>query len=135
MENNRPIGDLLSGLVADVSSLFRKEIELAKTEASEKVEQALDAGRNLAIGAVLAIGAIGVLLAALVSGLASLLVNAGIQPSTANFMAALVVAVIVGAIAWAMIARGLADLKVNKLNMQRTAHSLRMDATAARESF
>ena len=34
-----------------------------------------------------------------------------------------------------MIARGMAELKANKLNMQRTAQSLQMDAAAVRESF
>ena len=58
------LGFLLSGLATDVSGLFRKEIELAKAEASETVDNATRAGRNLAIGAVLAIGALGVFLAA-----------------------------------------------------------------------
>lgn len=56
------------------------------------------------------------------------------QDQLASFMAAIVVAAVVGGIAWAMISRGIADLKANKLNMQRTAHSLRMDAAAARET-
>ena len=88
-DTGRPITDLLGSLVSDISGLFRKEIELAKAEASEKVEEAAKAGRNLAIGGV----------------------------------------------AWAMISRGLAELKANKLNMERTVHSVRMDANAVRESF
>lgn len=132
--SSRPLGDLLGGLVSDISMLFRKEIELAKTEASEKLDEAIGASRNLAIGGVLAIGAVGVFLAALVSGLTAILVAMGMQDQLANFIAAIVVAVVVGAIAWAMISRGLADLKANKLNMQRTAHSLQMDAAAVRET-
>ncbi|MFN7026828.1 MAG: phage holin family protein, partial [Pseudorhizobium sp.] len=31
---NRPLSELLSGLVSDFTGLFRKEIDLAKTEAS-----------------------------------------------------------------------------------------------------
>lgn len=34
--DNAPLSELLGGLVSDVSGLFRKEIDLAKTEASEK---------------------------------------------------------------------------------------------------
>jgi len=135
MDTNHPIGDLLGGLVSDVSMLFRKEIELAKTEASEKLDEMLSAGRNLAIGAVLAIGAIGVFLAALVSGIAALLVAMGMHPSAANFVAAVVVTIVVGGVAWALIARGIAEFKASKLNMQRTARSLQMDATVARESI
>jgi len=129
------LGDLLGGLVSDISGLFRKEIELAKAEASEKLDDAMKAGRNLAIGAVLAIGAIGVFLAALVSGGTTILVGLGMAEAAANFVSALVVTLVVAAIAWAMIARGLAELKTNKLNMQRTAQSLQMDAAAVRESF
>lgn len=134
-DTGRPITDLLGSLVSDISGLFRKEIELAKAEASEKIEETAKAGRTLAIGAVLAIGAIGVFLAALVAGLTALLVNIGMSEQPANFISALVVTAVVGGVAWAMISRGLAELKANKLNMERTVHSVRMDANAVRESF
>jgi flagellar biosynthesis protein FliQ len=129
------LADLLGGLVSDISGLFRKEIELAKTEASEKLSTALNAGRALAIGGVLAIGATGVFLAALVAGLTALLVHVGITEPTANFISAVVVTVVVGAIAWVFIARGLAQLRANTFNMNRTAQSLQMDAAAVRENL
>jgi uncharacterized protein YacL len=134
-DTGHPLSDLLGGLVSDISMLFHKEIELAKTEASEKLDEAINAGRSLAIGAVLAIGAIGVFLAALVSGLAALLISLGMQASLANFIAAIVVTVVVAIVAWIFIARGSAALKANKLNMQRTTHSLQMGAAAVKESF
>lgn len=135
IDTGRPLGDLLGGLVSDISGLFRSEIELAKAEASEKIDDAMKAGRTLAIGAVLAIGAIGVFLAAIVSGLAALLVSAGMDPGLANFISALIVTIVVGGIAWAMISRGMAEFKANRLNMNRTTQSLRMDAATVRESF
>jgi len=134
-EQGRPLADLLGGLAGDISGLFRKEIELAKAEASERLDDAVKAGRSVAIGAVLAIGAIGVFLAALVAGLTALLVSMGVAEAPANFIAALVVTAVVGGIAWAMISRGIAEFKANKLNMERTAHSLQMDAAAVKESF
>jgi hypothetical protein len=129
------LGDLLSGLASDISGLFRKEIQLAKAEASEKLDVALAAGRNVAIGAVLAIGAIGVFLAALVAAGTAILVRAGIGEPMANFISALIVTLIVGGIAWSMIARGIADFRANKLNMERTTQSLQMNAAAVRESI
>jgi flagellar biosynthesis protein FliQ len=134
-EQGRPLSDLLGGLASDISGLFRKEVELAKAEASEKLDDAMKAGRNLAVGGVLAIGAIGVFLTALVSGLTALLVGLGMTETTASFVSAIVVALIVGAIAWSFVARGLADLKANKFNMDRTTQSLQMDAAAVRESI
>lgn len=129
------LAELLGSLASDVSGLFRTEIQLAKAEASEKLTDALKAGRNLAIGAVLAIGAIGVFLAALVSGGATLLVHTGMSQPAANFVSALVVTIVVGGIAWAMISRGIAEFNANKLNMERTAQSLQMDAEAVKESL
>lgn len=134
-QHSTGIGDLLGGLASDISGLFRKEIQLAKAEASEKIDEAMKAGRNLAIGGVLAIGAIGVLLAALVTGLAALLINMGMAETPASFVAGLIVAAVIGGVAWMMISRGLAELKTNKLNMERTTNSIRMDAEAVKESF
>ncbi len=134
-EQGRPLADLLTDLASDISGLFRKEIQLAKAEAGEKLDDAMKAGRNLAIGAVLAIGATGVFLAALVSGLTALLVNMGMAEQSAGFVAAIVVTVVIGGIAWAMISRGIAEFKANKLNMERTTSSIRMDAAAMKESF
>ncbi|HVY43893.1 MAG TPA: phage holin family protein [Hyphomicrobiaceae bacterium] len=135
VQSSQSLGDLVSGLVSDVSTLFRTEIELAKTEASEKFDDVMGAGRNLAIGGVLAVGAIGVFLAAIVSGLTALLVAWGMQPSLANFISAIVVTIVVGAIAWSMIAKGAADLRANKLNMERTARSLQQDAATVKGSL
>ena len=50
--------DLLGGLAGDISGLFRKEIQLAKAEVSEKVDHAVESSKRLAIGGVLAIGAL-----------------------------------------------------------------------------
>lgn len=135
METNRPLADLVGGLLTDISMLFRKEVELARTEAAEKIEDAMGASRNLAIGGVLAIGATGVFLAALVTGLAALLVAAGVEPNWANFISAIIITVIVGAIAWMMIVRGISALRASNLSMPRTASSIQADAAAARESM
>jgi hypothetical protein len=134
-QHSTGLADLLGGLANDISGLFRKEIQLAKAEASEKLDEAMKASRNLAIGGVLAIGAVGVLLAALVTGLAALLINMGMPETAAGFVAGIIVAAVIGGIAWAMISRGIAELKANKLNMQRTTNSLRMDAEVVKESF
>jgi hypothetical protein len=134
-QSSQSLGDLLAGLVSDVSTLFHTEIELAKTEASEKFDDVMGASRNLAIGGVLAVGAIGVFLAAIVSGLAALLMAWGMQEQLANFISAIVVTIIVGAIAWSLIAKGAADLRANKLNMERTTRSLQQDAATVKGSL
>jgi drug/metabolite transporter (DMT)-like permease len=134
-EQVRPITDLLGGLASDISGLFRKEIQLAKTEASEKLDEVMSASSLLAIGGILALGALGVLLAAAVTALAAAFVAAGMDPTLANSLAALLVAAVVGGIAWALISRGLTALQASKLQLTRTTHSLAQDARAVKEQF
>ena len=132
---SRPITDLLGGLVSDISGLFRKEIELAKAEAGEKIDEVVSSSRNLAIGGVLAIGATGVFLTAVVTGLGALLISMGMSEAMSAFVSALIVAVVVGAIGWMFISKGVAEMKANKLNMKRTTRSVVQDAQVVKESF
>jgi hypothetical protein len=128
VNDSRPLAELLGSLASDISNLFRKEVELAKTEASEKVSQTMGAAASIAIGGVLALGALGVLLSALVSLLGSLFVGMGMDPTLANAISAFVITAIVGIIAWVMISKGLNALKASNLNLNRTATSLGRDA-------
>ncbi|MBW9118108.1 phage holin family protein [Rhizobium cauense] len=127
-----PLSELVSGLIADVTGLIRKEIDLAKTEASEKVSKALSGIEVLIIGLVLAIGAVGVLLSAVVGGVATLLVGQGMTESSAHALAALIVGVLVGAIAWIMMSRGIGALRGSSMALDRTATSLRRDVDAVK---
>jgi hypothetical protein len=130
---SRPLAELLGGLASDISTLFRKEVQLAKTEVSENVSQTMGAVASIAIGGVLALGALGVFLSAIVSILAAFLVNTGMDPTVANAIAAFVVAAVVGIAGWVSISKGLNALKTNNLNMNRTTASLGRDADIVKE--
>ena len=130
---SRPLAELLGGLASDISTLFRKEVQLAKTEVSENVSQAMGAMASIAIGGVLALGALGVFLSAIVSIVAAFLVNTGMDPALANAVSAFVVAAIVGIAAWVSISKGLNAFKINNLNMNRTTASLGRDADIVKE--
>jgi hypothetical protein len=134
-ESQRSLTDLLGGLAGDIAGLFRTEIQLAKTEAAEKLDDALDASKGLAIGVVLAIGAVGIFLTALVTGLGWLLIAFGMSEPAAGFVSALAVALIAGGIAWSFISRSLEAWKASRLNLNRTTHSLARDAEVAKETF
>lgn len=133
VEQTRSLPDLLGSLVDDLSTLFRKEVRLAKAEAGEKLEMVLNSAQKLAIGIVLAIGAVGVLLAAIVSGLAALFVAWGMGVALANGLSGLIVAAIFGLIAWSLISSSISSMKAEKLNMDRTMHSLARDAAVVTE--
>jgi ABC-type cobalamin transport system permease subunit len=129
----RPLADLIGGLFGDLSGLFRKEIQLAKAEASEKLGETMSGVQLLLAGAVLGIGALGVFLAALVSLLAALFVRQGMDPTAASALSAVIVTVVVGLIAWTLANRGIAALKASNLKLKRTASSLGHDADIVKE--
>lgn len=123
--DDRSIKDLLGDLSGSISTLFRKEIQLARAETSEKITQSMVALGAIAGGAILALAALIVLLQALVIAIA----EAGVPPA----LAALIVGVVVAAIAYFMIHKGTNDLKASSLAPGRTMDSLRRDAQLAKE--
>ncbi|MBB3647424.1 hypothetical protein FHX14_003639 [Rhizobium sp. BK619] len=135
ISENTPLSELISGLLRDVTGLLRKEIDLAKTEAAEKLSDALGGVEILLIGLVLAIGAVGVLLSAIVSGVAAFLVAQGFAEPTANALASAAVGVVIGLIAWIMIARGLAVFRRNNLTLERTTTSLGRDVQTVKDKL
>lgn len=130
---SRPLAELLGGLASDISNLFRKEIQLAKAEASEKLSETMAGVVSLLVGTVLALGALGVLLSAIVLILAAFLVNQGMEQTLANAVAAGLVTLVVGIIGWIFISRGLKALSTTNLNMNRTVTSLGRDADIVKE--
>lgn len=133
INESRPLPELIGGLASDISTLFRKEIELAKAETSEKVTQVVGGVELLLGGAVLGLAALGVLLAAAVSALAAWFVSMGMGQTGAESLAAVIVGVIVAAVAWLLVSRGLAALKGANLKLERTASSLNRDAAVVKE--
>jgi glucan phosphoethanolaminetransferase (alkaline phosphatase superfamily) len=123
--DDRSLKGLLGDLSASITTLFRKEIQLARAETSEKITQSMVALGAIAGGAILALAALIVLLQALVLAIAEM----GVPPA----LAALIVGVVVAAIACFMIHKGTTDLKASSLAPTRTVDSLRSDAQLAKE--
>jgi hypothetical protein len=123
--DDRSLKDLLLDLSNNITTLFRKEIQLVRAETSEKISQVGVAVGSIAGGAVLALAALIVLLQALVIGIAEAGVPAG--------WASLIVGVIVAVIAYVLIHKGTSDLKASNLAPSRTVASLKRDAQVAKE--
>lgn len=87
---DRPIGEIVSELSREASTLFRQEVELAKVELKREATKAGKAGGLLAGGAVLGYVALLLLTFAAAWGLAE------VMPAGLAF---LIVAIVVGAIA------------------------------------
>src|SRR5687768_7161866 len=93
--DDRSLPDLMTGLVTDIAGLFRKEIDLAKAEASENIDRAIGSIETLMVGLIFAIAAIGVLLSAVVEGLGAFLMQQGMQEANAHALSAVAVGLVV----------------------------------------
>lgn len=129
----RSLSDLIGGLSRDIASLFRTEVRLAQAEAQESASRAISSLVSIIAGAVLALGALGVLLSAAVSGLALLFMSWGMEPEGANALSAVIVGVIVAIAAWVFVRRGIDGLRAENLWLDRTSHSVSRDADIIKE--
>lgn len=117
--DERPLGELFSDLVNETTTLVRNEVALAKVEITQK---ATKVGTN--IGSLVIGGAIGY--AALLAFCAAvILLLDRVMPA---WLAALVVGVIVGVVAWLLISKAMTALKQMELKPQETVESLKEDA-------
>lgn len=124
---NKSAGGLLSDVMANVSALVRSEVDLARAEMSENANRAGVALGMIAGAAIIALVALNVLAAALVTALAEAGLNAG--------WAAMIVGLALAAIAFVMMNKGASDLKLSSLAPTRTAKNVRRDATSIKETY
>src|SRR5215208_2374759 len=122
-KDERSLGQILKDLSSETTTLLRQEVDLAKTEMSEKVSRV---GTNLAAvgvgGAVALLGAMA-LVAALILGLVSLFDNF-MSPEVAVWVAPLLVGAVLAGIGYSMIKKAMATLKQESLTPKKTTQSL-----------
>ncbi|MBZ7927539.1 phage holin family protein (plasmid) [Ensifer adhaerens] len=132
--DERSLPDLMTGLVTDISGLFRKEIDLAKAEAGENLDRAIGSLETLLVGLIFAIAAIGVLLSAVVVGLGAFLIAQGMHEANAHALSAIIVGAFVAILAWVMISRSLTKLGNRSVRFDKTTASLQRDLDVAKET-
>lgn len=123
-DQERPLASLFTELTRETATLLRQEVQLARTELTEKIGQA---GWGLAAtvaGGLLLFVAVQALAAAAVLGLAT-----RIEP----WQAALLVGIAVALVGGAVLAKGIANLKGRNLAPRRTLESLRDSTRWAKE--
>lgn len=124
-DTNRSLPELFGNLVTQLSTLFRKEVQLARAEVGEKVGQATGSIAYLAVGGVLLLAALIILLEAVVAFVASL----GVPVPWAR----LIVAVVVALVGYGLVRSGMSGLKASNLVPNRTVEQLSRDAAVAKE--
>ncbi len=123
--DTRSFTDLFKDLRDETTLLVRQELELAKTEISEKAARA---GRNtgyIGAGSVLAHAATLVLLLGLSALLYHGLVEWGLTHMVAGWLAPLIVGGIIALIGLALIMKGVSTLKRESLVPRKTVDSLK----------
>lgn len=124
---NKPAGGLLSDALTHVSALVRNEVDLARAEVNENLKSAGAAIGLIVSAVVVALTALNVLSAALVSALTEAGIPAG--------WSALIVGVVFEIIAYLMLNRGTNALKLSSLAPTRAARNVKRDAQAMKEVY
>jgi len=128
-KEERSLGDLFSELAGETSTLVRQEVALAQVELTQK---ATIVGKN--VGFLVAGGAVGytallIVLAAVVIGLTQFISYlSGWQIITSAWIAAAIVGLAVGAVAYVLVTGALEKLKNTELTPRQTVETLKEDA-------
>ncbi|MFB9866843.1 phage holin family protein [Vreelandella sulfidaeris] len=122
------VGSLLSNVMHEITSLVRNEIELAKTEMSEKTHEAMGGIASIAIAGAVLLGGFLTLLAAVV-----FLLNEVLPPDTTPWLGAAIVGIVMTVIGILMLKAGQKKLQARNLMPNRTMNSLHNDKSFAKE--
>jgi Fe2+ transport system protein B len=123
--DERSLGQLFGDLSRQLGTLVRKEIELARTEMTTRATAVGRDAAMLGVGTAAIYAAfLGLMFAAVL-----LLIDAGLTP----WVAALLVAIVVGIVGGALVARGRQALAQSEMAPRQTLDTLRDDAEWAKE--
>jgi Putative Actinobacterial Holin-X, holin superfamily III len=131
-EDDRSLAALFTDFSRELSALLRKEVALARAEASEKITQVKNALISLGAGGVALLVGLYFLFQALALGLATLLAN-WLGAQIGIWLAPLLVGLLAGVFGWLVLRRGLSNLQATELTPHRTAETLRRDAQMVKE--
>jgi len=121
------LGTLVMGLTDDLTTLVHKEVDLAKAELQENLQEGAKAGGAVAAGGMVAYAGLLLILAAIAIALGDWWDN--------YWLGAAVVGLITGIIGWVMLNGGLNQLKQVSLVPHKTISSLESDAKMAKEKL
>ena len=122
---DKSLGELFGDLMCETSNLVRQEVQLAKTEMTQK---AAIVGKSLGLaiaGALLGLGAFGAFVATMIL----LLVKFGLDA----WLAALIVTAVLGGLAAMLALMGIGAIKKASLAPQQTIETLKEDVQWVKE--
>jgi len=122
--DERSIGELFAELARETSTLVRQEVQLAKTEMTQKVTSAGKDAGLIGAGGALAYAGLLAVLAAVIIGLGQLI---------PMWLSALIVGVVVIGIGYMLVQQGLNALKRIDPTPRQTMETLKEDTEWAKE--
>jgi hypothetical protein len=126
-KEDRSLGELFGELAREMSTLVSQEVQLARTEITEKASRVgKDIGLLLAGGAVAYAGFLAIMAAVIM-----LLAANGLP----MWVSALLVGLVIGGVGYVLVQRGLAALKREDLTPRQSIESIREDAQWAKEQI
>jgi putative superfamily III holin-X len=125
--DERGIGDLLSDLGQQVSTLVRKEIDLARVEVTSSVGRASRGAAIAGTGGLLVYAGLLVLLAAAVLGL----IEAGVD----GWLAALIVGIVVVAVGAVVAYLGVEQVRTTQIAPRQTAETVKDNVEFVKETM
>jgi|tagenome__1003787_1003787.scaffolds.fasta_scaffold20883394_2 hypothetical protein len=117
----KDVANLSQDILRDIASLLTTELQLLRTEISEKLALTGVAATLVAIGALLLLATIVLLLQAAIAGL----VAYGFSPTVATLLVAIATLVVGGVLVWL----GLSRLRAENLAPSKTIHQFQKDVT------
>jgi uncharacterized BrkB/YihY/UPF0761 family membrane protein len=133
-KSERSLASLLKELRDETTMLMREELELAKTEISEKVNRLSRNVAYLATGGLVAFAGLIVLLLAASAGLRTGLIAMDlISPLTADWLAPLIVAAVVIVIGYVLLQKAINTLKEETVVPERTVKTVQDDKNWIKE--
>ncbi|HEY3777896.1 MAG TPA: phage holin family protein [Rhizomicrobium sp.] len=124
MNAERPLGNIFTDLLGEVTALFRTEMRLARAEMSEKLSTMTLGIALAAAGAILLFASLLYFLGAATAAL----IVAGLSLWLAPLIVAAAALLVGGAVLWF----GISRLTAKNLAPRRTVHQLKRDAAVAR---
>lgn len=124
--DGRSVGTLLRELTREGRTLIEQEVELAKTEISEKLDTFQQNTVQAVIGGVIALGGLMALLWAINMGLTALLAEV-LSAEVAVWLSPLILAAVFGIVGYSMINNATNSMKEEGISPRRTTRTLKDD--------
>ena len=123
-QGERSFSDVLQDIVGNVQTIIRSEIQLAKTEVKEETSKASKASAVIVAGAILGLYSVGFLLLTLVRGF---------ETVAAPWLASLIVAVLVGVVAFIAISAGRTRMRHVHATPEKTIQTVKENVEWAKD--